>query len=268
MDSHKQRWLTGALLAAPLLIVLSIGPYWTWGIAVALAAGTSLWEYQRLVFGKESTGGRQAFTVLVGLLIPLGAALGGPTGLHAALVAALFIALFNMLILSPQNAGELLHVALLGLGWLYIPYLLSYVLLIGRMPGARAWIFFALVVTILNDSGAFYCGRHLGRHKLYERVSPKKTWEGSIGGLLLAMFGGTVFGSLFIQNVPLVRLLIMTLILAAVGQAGDLIESMMKRIYGVKDSSGLLPGHGGLLDRVDSLLFVFPAAWFFLSWMG
>jgi phosphatidate cytidylyltransferase len=132
---------------------------------------------------------------------------------------------------------------------------------------AERWIFLALMVTIANDAGAYYSGRFYGRRKLYEVVSPKKTIEGSLGGIAAGMIVGTCFGVLFLPKAPIARLLLLSLVLTVVGQLGDLMESMLKRISGVKDSSQILPGHGGVLDRLDSLLFVFPMVWFFANWI-
>jgi len=98
-------------------------------------------------------------------------------------------------------------------------------------------------------------------------VSPKKTIEGSLGGIAAGLFLGTFFGLLFLPDVSIPQLLLISLVVTLVGQLGDLMESMLKRISGVKDSSQILPGHGGLLDRLDSLLFVFPVVWFFINWV-
>jgi len=267
-DSHKQRLLTGSLLFFPLLLILGVGPYWSWLLLVALASATGLWEFQKLLAENDSSPWCQASYVLAGLLFPVGAAFAGVTGLHCSLVLSLFGGFFCILAVSPQNPDGLARLARLCVAWLYIPYLLSYVLLIGRLEGGRAWMFLILIVIVSSDAGAYYCGRRFGRHKLYEIVSPKKTVEGSIGGLFAGMASGSVFGYLFLDGTPMKWLLLLCGGLALVGQVGDLFESMMKRMSGKKDSSQLLPGHGGILDRLDSLLFAFPTAWLFLVWMN
>lgn len=266
-DSHKQRWGTAVLMAVPVAAVLIAGPHWLWCALVSLIAGVGLWEYQNMVFQKGLPQWWQAFYVSSGLLIPCGASWLGPEGLHPALYLVLFAAFLSTLLITPQDADAISRLGKFVLGWLYIPYLLSYVLLIGRTAMAERWIFLALLVTIANDAGAYYCGKLYGRRKLYEVVSPKKTIEGSLGGIAAGLFLGTFFGLLFLPAVSIPQLLLISLVVTVVGQLGDLMESMLKRISGVKDSSQILPGHGGLLDRLDSLLFVFPVVWFFINWI-
>jgi phosphatidate cytidylyltransferase len=132
-------------------------------------------------------------------------------------------------------------------------------------PKGSIWIFFLLAVIFASDTGAFYAGKFFGKHKLYEAISPGKTWEGAIGGLLSSL----IIAFFFLKIIPLHRLDINILILAAslsvAGQIGDLSESMLKRNYGVKDSGHILPGHGGILDRIDGLLFCIPVLYVYLS---
>ncbi|MBO8176562.1 MAG: phosphatidate cytidylyltransferase [Bacillus sp. (in: Bacteria)] len=120
------------------------------------------------------------------------------------------------------------------------------------------YIFFALFIIWATDSGAYFVGRAFGKHKLWPEISPKKTVEGSIGGILSALLIAFIFSMFSDWNVPALQLYGTTAILSIFGQIGDLVESALKRHYGVKDSGNLLPGHGGILDRFDSLLFVLP----------
>lgn len=116
------------------------------------------------------------------------------------------------------------------------------------------WILFVLVVMWLGDTGAYFAGRFLGKHKLYEAVSPKKTVEGALGGLGGAVVGALLAHFFYLRSLPLWPGLGLALVAGALGQAGDLGESLLKRSFGVKDSGGIVPGHGGILDRVDALL--------------
>ena len=121
--------------------------------------------------------------------------------------------------------------------------------------------FFAIVM--MTDTGAYYTGRSIGRHKLAPRVSPGKTIEGAIGGFVMAIVVGFLCKLAFFPEIPAAHALALGATLGAIGQVGDLAESMLKRGSNVKDSSNLLPGHGGMLDRVDSLLFCAPVLYYY-----
>jgi len=122
-------------------------------------------------------------------------------------------------------------------------------------------LFFAIVM--LTDTAAYYTGRAIGHHKLAPRISPGKTIEGSIGGLVAALGAGPLCRLIFFPELPIVESMILGLIVSILGQVGDLAESMLKRGSGVKDSSNLLPGHGGMLDRLDSILAAAPAIYYY-----
>lgn len=127
------------------------------------------------------------------------------------------------------------------------------------------YIWYIIFATYLCDTGAYFSGRFFGKHKLNERISPKKTWEGSIGGWLCGCIGSTIFAFITLPNIPLWKIMITSAILSVGGQLGDLVFSALKRDFKIKDYSNLFPGHGGVLDRVDSLLFNFVS--FYLMMM-
>ena len=268
LSSHAQRWVTGILIAVPVVGCIVAGPPWSWWLLVSTATLIGLWEFQGLLFTDPLERKWQILSYAAGLAIPLASSIWGHTGLNAALVAAIFAAFSVMLFSSPLDSGQVPRIASLSLIWFYVPYLLSFALLIGSAPQGRSWIVFVLAVIIAGDAGAYQVGRKIGKHKLYEAVSPKKTIEGAIGGLLCSIIIGTVFGLIFLRNVNAALLPLFSFLIAVTGQIGDLIESMLKRNFGKKDSSNLLPGHGGILDRLDSLLFSFPVMWTLLQWAG
>lgn len=127
------------------------------------------------------------------------------------------------------------------------------------------WLLPIMVTIWLNDTGAYLFGSLLGRHKLFERVSPNKSWEGAIGGGVVAILGAIGFHALFPEVATLGNWIVLAVMIVFFGNFGDLFESFLKRAYGVKDSGYILPGHGGILDRIDSLLFVAIPSFFYIN---
>jgi phosphatidate cytidylyltransferase len=153
------------------------------------------------------------------------------------------------------------------LAWclLYVGVLLSTLVLLRGVEQGRDWVFLGILATFAVDTGAYAVGRSVGRHKLAPKISPGKTWEGAIGGYFAGAAAVLLLNELFNTGVAATTILPFALLMPVVAQAGDLVESWMKRRMGVKDSSGLLPGHGGFLDRLDSVLFVIPLLYLFLQ---
>ncbi len=153
------------------------------------------------------------------------------------------------------------------LGIIYIPLFLSCMVLIRNDVDGIAWIFFLLTLVFAGDTGAFYVGRLFGKHKLCPAVSPGKTIEGAIGGLAATLGAGLIFINCFLKSLSLGPGILFFLSIGVVGQVGDLFESEIKRYADVKDSGSILPGHGGILDRIDALLFAAPVAFFFKEYI-
>ncbi|MBL9105924.1 MAG: CDP-archaeol synthase [Myxococcales bacterium] len=155
------------------------------------------------------------------------------------------------------------HMAACLASLVYVPLLASVWPLIKHDFGP-GWLFLTLALAFLSDTVAYIFGRLWGRHKLYPAVSPGKTWEGSLGGVVGGVLAAVGFGSLLlVPELPVLHALVLGVLASLFGQVGDLFESMLKRSYGVKDSSSLLGAHGGMLDRVDALLFVGPVVYYY-----
>jgi phosphatidate cytidylyltransferase len=164
-----------------------------------------------------------------------------------------------------QAVSRDLAVSLFGL--LYIPLLLSHAALLRTLPAGRDWIFLVLFVVMASDTLAYFVGMKWGRHSLYVAVSPKKTIEGSVGGLLGGICGALTCKWSFFAELGALDVLLLGCGVGAFSQLGDLVESLLKRSFGVKDSGSIIPGHGGLLDRLDSLLFAFPVTYYYAIWV-
>jgi phosphatidate cytidylyltransferase len=154
--------------------------------------------------------------------------------------------------------------ALAGFGLLYVGWTLSYVLRIRTLSEGLWLIFFLVLVTWAGDTGAYYAGISLGRRPLAPTLSPKKTVEGLIGGWVAALAAALVASNWFLPSFSPLDALVASFLLTGAGLIGDLSESALKRSAGIKDSGGLLPGHGGVLDRIDSLLFSSPVFYYYV----
>ncbi|MEJ5199605.1 MAG: phosphatidate cytidylyltransferase [Anaerolineae bacterium] len=150
---------------------------------------------------------------------------------------------------------------------LYLGITLSYLVALRQRPDGFAWALTAFLVTWSCDTMAYFVGSSLGRHKLWPRISPKKTWEGLVGGTAAALAAGVIVG-IWLLALPWWQGLGLGALVAVAAPFGDFAESLFKRLANVKDSSQLIPGHGGALDRVDSLLFVFPVVTYFALVVG
>jgi phosphatidate cytidylyltransferase len=148
-------------------------------------------------------------------------------------------------------------------GAVYISFTMNYFYLL-RLEKGPFYIYFLFAVIFLGDSGAYLCGKLLGRHKMTPMASPNKTWEGSVGGLVLACLGAVAAQQVLLKEIGLLEAALSGFFVHAVAQLSDPLESLFKRAAGVKDSSNFLPGHGGFLDRIDSLILAAPFFYYFI----
>jgi phosphatidate cytidylyltransferase len=170
--------------------------------------------------------------------------------------ALLAVLLFLTYTVATKNRFTFDDVAFSILATLYVG--IGFYYFIETRYEGLVYVFFALFIIWATDSGAYFIGRAIGKRKLWPDISPNKTIEGSIGGIICALIVAVIFLIFTDINAAFLQLIIITIVLSAFAQIGDLVESALKRHYGVKDSGNILPGHGGILDRFDSLLFVLP----------
>lgn len=173
-----------------------------------------------------------------------------------------FSLLFLFRIRNIETAAR--DVAFALLAFLYIPFLLMHLVLLRQTPFGIQWLIVIMLIVMTNDSAAYYSGSAFGKHRLYPLVSPKKSIEGAIGGLLGSLVGTMLAKFTFFPQLTFTDAVVTAIVVGMVGQAGDLFESLLKRSFGVKDSGTLIPGHGGVLDRLDSILFAAPIAYYYV----
>lgn len=253
-----QRLAAACVGLAIVLPALVFGGEIAMEILVPIAMAICLFEYAAMAFPASRTAALAALGLgLAGIYVPLlyfpwlGVAVPAGLVLMAAMIGA---TLFPGADLS--GAADRLGRGVLGVGWIA---LLSFLVLIRRLDHGVAWVFVVLAISWCGDTGGYFAGRFFGRTKLYPRISPKKTWEGVGGAITLSVVGVFVVRAIGLPDLSAGPALALGVVSCALGILGDLAESMLKRAFQVKDSGVLLPGHGGLLDRIDSVLFVAPS---------
>lgn len=257
----KQRITTGVLGGAGLLFVLWMGGWWYAG-SVILLATIGYAEYCRMkkvaLYTPQALVGFGLLWVLLfsglaeGKLISAMGILTSPNNIILGLV------LFFVLIVWSRNRFQIDEMSYLFVGSLYIGYGFSYMIQTRFLEEGFIWSLFIFIITFTNDTGAYFTGKRFGRRKLWPIISPNKTIEGSLGGFFFSLVMGVTMAFIFPQLGSVWAILLLSALIAIVGPVGDLVESAIKRTNGVKDTGTLLPGHGGILDRFDSLLLVFP----------
>jgi phosphatidate cytidylyltransferase len=245
----RQRVLTALLLAALVIAILFWLPPGVAVTAVMVVVAAGAWEWAGLV-GIAAQSGRIAYAAAVMVCVAFAWLLAMPA-MQALLwcSAAWWLAATAWVILAP-GAGGRLGTAIAGF-LVLVPAAIGLGRIVELVPDGQVLLLFLLVLVAAADVGAYFGGRSFGRRKMAPRVSPNKTWEGFWSGVLTA--GGAAAVGGWLLGAPLLPWIVVCLLVALVSVVGDLVESMFKRKAGLKDSSGLLPGHGGVLDRLDSL---------------
>ena len=261
LSSHATRWLV-TLIAAPILFwVILAAPSYAFYILVTFAGLAAWWEYFILAYS-QSFSPLLVLAVLGWVLAVLGAGFAGLPGLIGALVLAMFMGVLYFLFQFRKLPYVLDEMGRFALGHLYVSLGLALLVCVYYLNAGRYWVLFCLLVTFLGDTCAYYAGKTFGRHRLYPAVSPKKTWEGLLGNMLGCAAAASIY-SAFLLPAVWYEAGGLGLFLGLWGTVGDLFESAIKRESGIKDSGKILLGHGGILDRVDALLFNIPVIFLF-----
>ena len=275
----RQRIITALLLVPLPVAAIWFGEPW-FTVLVAIFGVLAAFEFYRL-----SSSARVAPVTYLGLIFTLIFIISRNPDLLSRLETSLDPTLISPLILITAMVLTLIWILLrrkkeeaipswawtIG-GILYVGWLLGHVVSLRGLADGRSWVFFILVATVASDTMAFFIGRAIGRHKLAPQISPNKTWEGAIAGVT----GAIVFSLLFtppelfsltnplrIHGLSYGEAILLGALVSVFGQIGDLAESLLKRNAKVKDSGRLLPGHGGILDRIDSIIFAGVVVYYF-----
>lgn len=293
----KYRLLTAGVLLPLAICLIFFVPYKIYFAVITIAYLLSVWEWSHLL-GTENSLIKACYRLLMLLILGLFYYLLNTHQDHVVMITAtqvfslpafyvllcltlnvfgFFIACY-FVVTYPRTEkywGNPWMIALKSI-WILVPWWLSLIVLRESVYGPWA-VMFALMIVILADSGAYFSGRLWGKHKLAARVSPGKTWEGVLGGILISVVITSAYASWFMLSKSdgelhfsfdnLLVVIIIVLVIAAISVLGDLNESMLKRYAGVKDSGSLLPGHGGILDRIDGLTFALPILAWILTWL-
>ncbi|HOF05337.1 MAG TPA: phosphatidate cytidylyltransferase [Syntrophales bacterium] len=262
MNTHAQRWLTAAAVVPALFAVIAWGGETLFFIVIVTAILLGVNEYNAMVL-PMSPGSEKIQTLLISLLIPVIFFLGSVELLLCLLAFSIPAVFILHLLRIRQEHYDVLPVMKIVFGTLYVSLLLSHLIWLRRGEDGALWIFFVIVLAFSGDVAAYYVGRTWGRRKLMPLVSAGKTVEGVAGLIAGSALGCLIFSWLFLPVLFPWHAVILGVFGSVLGQLGDLCESLLKRAAGVKDSGTLLPGHGGILDRLDCLLFIAPTVYYY-----
>lgn len=263
----KTRILTGLVLVLILVLIL-ISDGWVIATAVTIVSALGLYEFYKTtgVLQKKALSG-------LGFLLGLGVALRIyiPSEYYTALAFLALVIMFVIMLKDHTTVG-VNDAAMMLFGVVYVPYLLSFITNFTQVEGGYFCLWPIVIGAFATDTFAYFTGVFLGKHKLCPKISPKKTVEGSIGGtvgcMALLLLYGVLVNKYYGQSVNFIKIEILGILIAVVSQIGDLTASIIKRKYGVKDYGTIFPGHGGILDRLDSVITTAPLVYIYVMTIG
>jgi phosphatidate cytidylyltransferase len=261
----KKAWVA-SIMIPPIVMMIVWGPSVILHLMVFLATFWGLREYYHLVL-PHSKWIERTIGIGLGLILSIVISLGGMQEISLFFVIILLILSLLFMVTSEDLSSTISNMGMALFGIVFIGFLLAYVSLIRNMTNGKPWVLFLIVTVWAGDIFALLSGSFFGRHKLYPKISPKKTFEGLIGAIIGSIIVALAFAQLFIPNLQKRSCILLGIGLGIFGQLGDFTESMLKRSAQVKDSGTLIPGHGGMLDRLDSFLFSAPFLYYILPYL-
>jgi phosphatidate cytidylyltransferase len=263
---EKRKVGMALIMVPPILLLISLGPSPVLPLMVVLATFLGLREYYNLVL-PHSKWIERAVGIGLGLILSVIISFGDTKGISPFFVLALLILSVLFMVTTKDLSSTFSKMGMALFGILFIGFLLAYVSLIWNMTNGRLWVLFLTVTIWAGDIFALLSGSFFGRHKLYPKISPNKTFEGLGGAIVGSIIVALAFSLLFISHLEIGSCILLAIGLGIFGQLGDFTESMLKRSAQVKDSGTLIPGHGGMLDRLDSFLFSAPFLYYSLLYL-
>jgi len=268
MNNFVKRTLSGTFFIALIISSILLSRY-SFAAVFFVICGWTVYEFHKLTNQHSHLDVKLWIAMLAGVILFSSSFLytSGVVRFPIFLIYGLYVIAFLISELFRSQTNSLNNWAYFFLGQIFIALPFSLLNFILFIDGWQPLILLSVFVTIwVNDTGAYLIGVNFGKHRLFERISPKKSWEGFIGGAAAALLSGYVF-SLIIPQICLLNWLVLSEIIVICSTFGDLIESLIKRTIHVKDSGNIIPGHGGLLDRFDSMLLAAPVAFIYLSFL-
>lgn len=256
------RILSAIVLIPVVAWVVYAGGWWFLGVLAVAGVLAGQEFYQMMHQGGFQPSSAIGLSLLLLFLLD---AYEPSWGIARPAIAAFVILAFVWHLFQKDDATPTASWALTVMGGLYLGWFLGHFLLLRALPDGLKWTIVAFLSTWISDTGAYFVGRATGRHKLWPRISPKKSWEGSIGGLIMGVLGTMLVA--WLAELPVVHGAAIGVLIPIITPFGDLAISMVKRQVGVKDSGSIIPGHGGMLDRLDSLLFAAVVVYYYVTWV-
>jgi phosphatidate cytidylyltransferase len=263
MNHHFQRWITG-IIAVPFLVVFILySSENIFSLLLLAVIELAVWEYNRLVFAEGHYAIEEGEVFVFAAAIVTASYLGDFTLVASALTFCLLATFFIFILRIEGPVVDISRIGKVILGFMYMPLLMSAFISLRLLPQGVRWVMFSLILAFCGDIFGFYVGRTIGKRKLHPLISPGKTVEGTLGMIVGSALGGIAFREFFFTELPFIHALSLGVFGGILGQLGDLFESAVKRSAGVKDAGYIFPGHGGILDRLDSLSFIAPAVFYY-----
>jgi len=260
---EKKKVWTALIIIPPFVLLIALGPSILFTLMVLITILLGLLEFNNLAL-PQSRQIQRLTGIGLGLILSILFVHGEARSFSPFLVLMLLLLCVLYMATAEHLSSVISNLGITLFGIFYVGFLLSHIILIRNQTDGRAWVLFLIITVWAGDIIALFSGTLFGKHKLYPKISPNKTYEGLLGAIVGSVVIGLLYASLFLPYLNKGVCILVTIGMGILGQLGDFTESMIKRSAQVKDSGSLFPGHGGVLDRIDSFLFSTPFLFYLL----